>query len=83
MSNFDENLTLNVAKKIVSKFPINDAIEVMGPAPAPLFRIKNRFYYRIFIKVEKKINLQKLILDIINDIEIANNVRIKIDIDPQ
>jgi len=83
ISAFDDNKALSVAKKFVAKFPFNDAIEVFGPAPMAIVRLKNRYYYRVFLKVEKKINLQKLILDVINDCDFLDQVRIKIDIDPQ
>ncbi len=83
ISAFDENKALSVAKKFVAKFPFNDAVEVFGPAPMAIVRLKNRYYYRVFLKVEKKINLQKLILDVINDCDFLDQIRIKIDIDPQ
>ncbi len=82
ISSFDANKSLNAAKILASKFPFNDAIEVLGPAMAPMSRFKNRYYYRVFLKAEKKINLQKLILDVIKDVDFLTQVKVKIDIDP-
>lgn len=82
ISAFDENKALSAAKTLAGKFPFNDAIEVFGPAPAAISRLKNRYNYRVFLKTEKRINLQKLILDVMKDVEFSNQVRVKIDIDP-
>jgi primosomal protein N' (replication factor Y) len=83
VSAFEEKLAVTFAKKIVSSFPFNDNIEILGPAPMPLLRLKNRYHYRVFLKAEKKVNLQKLITDVMKTLEIPSNIRVKIDIDPQ
>ena len=49
----------------------------------PLLRLKNRYHYRVFLKAEKKVNLQKLITDVMKTLEIPSNIKVKIDIDPQ
>lgn len=82
ISAFEENKALSAAKMLAGKFPFNDAIEVFGPAPTAIARLKNRYHYRVFLKTEKKINLQKLILDVMKDTDFPNQVRVKIDIDP-
>lgn len=82
ISDFAEKTALGFAKKLVSSFPFNDSVEVFGPAPLPLFKFKNRFHYRVFLKVEKKVNLQKLIADVMKNIDLANSTKVRIDIDP-
>jgi len=81
-SSFDMAKSMNAAKMLVKKIPINNAIEVFGPAPALVSRLKNRYYCRVILKVEKKINLQKLILDVTKESDFLSHVRLKIDIDP-
>ncbi len=83
ISAFKESESKSFAKMIIRKFPINDKIEIFGPAPASITRLKNRYQFLVNIKSDKKINLQKLIKDIINSITIPSNIRIRIDIDPQ
>ena len=82
VSAFLENDAKNYAKNIVTKFPINDKLELFGPAPAVIGRLKNRYYFIINIKAAKNLNLQKLISDIIDSLIIPSKIRIKIDIDP-
>lgn len=77
-----KNSALQIAKNIVRNFPFNENIEVLGPSKSKLFRHKNRYYYSVFIKANKKINLQKLISDVINKLDIKNEANIKVDIDP-
>ena len=60
----------------------NQQIEVFGPAPAPLQKLKNRHHFLIHLKVDKKVNLQKLINDITSKIEIPNKFRLRININP-
>lgn len=81
VSAFEENQALGAAKKIVAAIPFNDAIEIYGPAPLAVSRLKNRYYYRIFLKVERKINLQKLMQDVVDNFNFPSQIRIKVDID--
>ncbi len=78
----DENLAINSAKHILRQFPIQDNIELFGPAPMPISKIRNKYYYRIIAKSDKKLNLQKLVNNIIKYTKLHNNVRVKIDVDP-
>lgn len=82
VSAFNENAAKNFAKKLIQNFPASDKIEIFGPAPAPLQKLKNRHHFLVNLKVQKKINLQKLILDVMQNLEIPKEIRIRIDIDP-
>lgn len=82
VSSFKEIDAKSYAKKLIQKFPIDDKIEIFGPSPAAIHRIKNRYNYIINIKSEKKVNLQKLLKDIIVSSNIPNNIRVIADIDP-
>ena len=81
-SGIDENLVIDFAKFVLRKFPVDKAIEVFGPAPLAITRVKNRYHYCLNIKVERKINLQKLITDCLAQIKTPSSIRVKIDIDP-
>ncbi len=82
ISALSEQEAKNFAKNLLKYFPINDKIEVFGPAPAPLQKLKNRHHFLIHLKVDKKVNLQKLINDITSKIEIPNKFRLRININP-
>ena len=82
VSSFLESDAKNFAKKLIQNFPINEKIEVFGPAPAPIQRLKNRHHFLVNLKVAKKINLQKLIADVTSSLEVPRSVRVRIDINP-
>jgi primosomal protein N' (replication factor Y) len=81
-SGMDENLVIDFAKFVRGKFPFDKAIEVFGPAPMPISRIKNRYHHCLNIKVDRKINLQKLITEVLKSCKAPSQIRVKIDIDP-
>ncbi|MES2962057.1 MAG: primosomal protein N' [Pseudomonadota bacterium] len=82
ISSFVESEAKNFAKKLIQHFPIDDKIELFGPAPAALQRLKNRHHFFVNLKTAKKVNLQKLVLDVMKNFEIPKSVRVRIDVDP-
>jgi primosomal protein N' (replication factor Y) len=82
VSAIKEKDAIDAAKLILKQFPIQNEIEIFGPAPMPITRIKNRYNYRILVKTKKNINIQKLISSSLQHIKPGHQVRLKIDIDP-
>jgi len=77
-----ENVAKDYAKNFIANFPINDKIELFGPAPAPIQKLKNRHHFLIHIKADKKVNLQKLINDVRLQSKIDPKIRIRFNINP-
>jgi primosomal protein N' (replication factor Y) len=77
-----ENVTFQLAKTIVNQFPKTQGLTILGPNPAQLYRINNRYRYKIFVKTTRNINIQTLIRHALNNIKPSSTARIKIDIDP-
>jgi len=73
--------TFDLARKIVIQIPSHKLIEILGPSPAIMHKIDKYYRYKIIIKTDKKINIQKLISTYINP-NIPSSIKIKIDIDP-
>ena len=82
ISSFSESEAKNFAKKLIQHFPIDDKIEIFGPAPAALQRLKNRHHFLVNLKTAKKVNLQKLVVDVMKNLEIPKSIRMAIDVDP-
>lgn len=58
-------------------------VEIYGPMPAPIYRIKGRYRYQIFIKGSRKgIGMIKPLLKEMSDTMKNNKYRITIDVDP-
>jgi primosomal protein N' (replication factor Y) len=82
ISSFVESDAKNFAKKLIMHFPIDEKLEIFGPAPAQVQRLKNRHHFLVNLKSAKKVNLQKLISDLLKSLKIPNSIRLRIDIDP-
>ena len=64
--------------------PVPPRLDILGPAPAPIVKIKNRFRYHILLKFSPDLPLPKLIRQILIHAQ-KNKLRstIQVDIDPQ
>ena len=70
------------AMNLVQAFPAhNESIQVLGPAPATIFKVRDVYRFRILVK--SNINLHKELKHWIASTPVSNDVRIDIDIDPQ
>ena len=70
-----------VAKKIASKFPISDDIEILGPVPYFLHKISNMYTFTITIKTTRNINIQRLIRKNVLTEKYNSTTKIKIEIE--
>ena len=59
------------------------SIRTLGPAPAPLARLRGKYRYRLLVVADKGIHLQKAIERWLAAHKIPASVRVQIDIDPQ
>jgi primosomal protein N' (replication factor Y) len=82
ISSFLENEAKNFAKELIKNFPVDEKIELYGPAPAPLQRLKNRHHFLVNLKAQRKVNLQKLISDVMQNLNVPKSIRVRIDVDP-
>jgi primosomal protein N' len=54
----------------------------MGPISATIQRVKNRHHFLVNLKTQKNVNIQKLINNVLKNIEIPKSIRLNVDIDP-
>jgi primosomal protein N' (replication factor Y) len=57
--------------------------EVYGPAPAPVARVRGKHRVRLLVKSAKTVHLQSALYAWRQSVNMPNNMRIQIDIDPQ
>ncbi len=84
----DESMVQNVAKELGRSAPqgISDEgfkVQTLGPAPAPLARLRGNYRYRLLVRADKNVNIQKTLAHWVGAIKVPSNVRVYIDIDPQ
>ena len=62
--------------------PNNEFVSTLGPAPAPIFMLRNKFRYRLLLKTAKNIRIQDVLRDWLKRIKIPGRVRVEVDRDP-
>lgn len=65
---------------LVQRFPQIEATDILGPAPAPLAKLKDRYRFRLLVKGAKP--LQGVVSQWLNSVEVPRRVRIQVDVDP-
>jgi primosomal protein N' (replication factor Y) len=83
VSGRDESEVKQIASQLGRTAPQGQGIQVLGPAPAPLLRLRGKHRYRLLVRADKNLNIQKTIAAWVGGIKIPSTVRVAIDIDPQ
>ena len=61
----------------------NDAkISTLGPAPAPIFILRNKYRYRLLLKTAKDVKIQDVLVSWLKRVKLPSSVRVEVDIDP-
>jgi primosomal protein N' (replication factor Y) len=82
ISSKNDERARNVSYQLGVNAPKEEYITVMGPAPAPMSLLRDKYRYRLLLKASKTIKIQPIIKNWIEKIAIPSNVKIQIDIDP-
>ncbi len=79
----DHNQVVDVAKTLGQTAPQSAEIQTLGPAPAPMARLRGRHRYRLLVRADKSVSVQKTVSGWVNAMKVPSTVRVYIDIDPQ
>ncbi|WP_306251519.1 primosomal protein N' [Parvularcula sp. IMCC14364] len=71
-----------VARDLVNAVPQAHGVEVWGPAPAPLYRLRGTYRIRFLVKASRDVSIQNFIRAWTGGVKIPSAVRQTIDIDP-
>ena len=71
-----------VARDLSLAAPSGDAIQVLGPAPAPLALLRGRHRHRLLLKAERGMPVQAILRDWLAKVEVPSHVRVQVDVDP-
>lgn len=82
VSGSNQEVTEKTATWLGQLAPNNEYITTLGPAPAPIYMLRNKYRYRLLLKTARNIPIQQLIRDWISKITIPSNVRVVVDVDP-
>ncbi|MDZ5760925.1 replication restart helicase PriA [Lyticum sinuosum] len=81
---YHEITTLKASKILRDKAPQqNDKLTIMGPSPAPFYKLRGYYRYLFIIIADKQLNIQLIIKKWLDSRDLLpKTVRIKVDIDP-
>jgi primosomal protein N' (replication factor Y) len=82
ISGKDQAFLERYVQDVAQQMPHHAKVQILGPTPAPLFKLHHWYRWRFLIKVPKEISIQKVIHHWMNQIHIPSNIKMTIDIDP-
>ena len=82
ISGRNNNSTKIFSDKVKNKVEENLNCKVMGPVIAPVFKIKNKFRYRILIRSKKNQQIQKKLSKILLNFTNQKEIKLVVDVDP-
>ena len=83
VSGREEGQVIEVSKKLGALSPHGQGIQTLGPADAPMYRLRGKFRRRLLVRAEKNIDIQDAIERWLKEFKIPTAVRVQVDIDPQ
>src|SRR5690606_539704 len=83
LSGEDEQGVRQAGSKLVQQFPIKPGLKILGPAPAPLARLRDRWRYRLLLHSTSDQPLHATVKDWLGSVPLPRGVRVDIDVDPQ
>ena len=72
-----------IAQWMAQHIPTQEGLQVWGPTPAPLYRLREYYRYRFLIKGAKQTAIQSFIHQWLSHMRLPSGIKCKIDIDPQ
>jgi len=79
---YNEEEVQAFVKFIIQKAPYHKNIEILGPAPSPMYKMNNYYRYRIITRSTKEFDLQRYMELWFQKFRIPKQIKMKIDIDP-
>uniref|UniRef100_UPI0035CC1A8C primosomal protein N' n=1 Tax=uncultured Sphingomonas sp. TaxID=158754 RepID=UPI0035CC1A8C len=82
VSSEDQKAALETARLIGRAAPQHEAMEVYGPAPAPLAMLRGRHRFRLLIHAKRGLAVQDIVREWLGGVEWPSKVRVVVDVDP-
>ena len=82
VSGADFNHVVQTARRLSAAAPQDKAVTILGPAPAPMAYLKGKYRYRLLVKAEKSVKLQRTLRAWLANCPLDRGVSLQVDIDP-
>lgn len=74
--------TLRQGQLLATSAPVEHGLDVAGPAPAPMARVRGKHRFRLLVHAKKNVKVQPVVREWITRAQKVPGVKIKVDIDP-
>lgn len=78
----DETALDKAARELAAAAPNGDGVEVLGPARAPIYRLRGQARMRFLVKARRDVNVQAYLSDWLSRVKTPSSVRLTVDINP-
>lgn len=82
LRSLDEKALDAAANRLRAAAPRADGVEVLGPARAPIYRLRGMARMRLLVKTRRNVNLQAYLADWLAAVKLPGAVRVAVDINP-
>jgi primosomal protein N' (replication factor Y) len=81
-SSFHEHVLQSFMQLLLQKSLPQNGLTFFGPAPAPMYKIRNKYRWQIILKITQSFDVRNYINTWLDSVDIPPSVNLKIDIDP-
>ena len=78
----DETLLDRTANALRAAAPAAEGVDILGPARAPIYRLRGVARMRLLVKTRRNVHVQAFLADWLTRVKIPGAVRISVDINP-
>jgi primosomal protein N' (replication factor Y) len=82
ISSEDADEAMALAKAIGRAAPQVMGMQVFGPAPAPLAKLRTRYRHRLLVHAERQVPVQRVVRDWLGGVFVPKGCRVGVDVDP-
>lgn len=82
LSSLREDILQETCRQLARIIPQTEQIDVLGPAPSPMYRLRSRYRMRFLIKGARRQNLQAFTKVWLSQIKMSTAIQVHIDVDP-
>jgi primosomal protein N' (replication factor Y) (superfamily II helicase) len=82
LSGPDEAALDAYVRQLAQVAPRYDQVRVLGPAPAPLARLRKRHRRRFLVKTPRGVSVQRVLSEWLERVRAPSSIRVQVDIDP-
>ena len=80
----DRPLAEGFARKLAAAAPLDERVQVLGPAEAPLAVIKGRYRFRLLVKSPRNVDVSAYLREwLAGAPKASGSLKLEVDVDPQ